>query len=42
MAEKKSGAKKASAKDLPAKVAAEAAKAIKGGRMRLDPLKKNP
>ncbi len=39
LADKKKGSKKASAKDLPTKLAA-AAKQVKGGRMRLDPLDK--
>jgi hypothetical protein len=42
MADKKKDAKK-SAKDLPSKLSASAAKQVKGGRMRLDPLaKKEP
>jgi hypothetical protein len=40
MADSKKGSKKASAKDLPAKLGAAAAKQVKGGRMRLDPLAK--
>lgn len=41
MADKKKDAK--TAKDLPSKISASAAKQVKGGRMKLDPLaKKGP
>lgn len=40
MADSKKGSKKSSAKDLPTKLGAAAAKQVKGGRMRLDPLAK--
>jgi len=39
MADKKTGAKKA-AKELPAKISAAAAKQVKGGMMRSNPLRK--
>ena len=42
MAEKQTGSKKVAPKDLPPKVAAAAAKAVKGGMMRSNPLKKDP